>query len=139
MVFATAEWADPFEDIEAAARAGGTFAQTAIFIGALALPVALLLPVVSLTIRFRRSTGDERLQLKWFVSAAEVTAVIGFERKPRKLGAANADVVLRLPLELPNGLEVEVPLDMRVACRSAVRVREMTIFSGWSEKDGRPC
>ena len=44
---------------------------------------------------------------------------IGFERKPRKLGAADADFVLRFPLELPNSLEVEVPLDMRVACRSA--------------------
>jgi signal transduction histidine kinase len=75
VVFATNSWADPFEDIEAAARAGGTFARTAILIGALALPVALLLSVVSLTIRFRRSAGDERLQLKWFVSAAAVTAV----------------------------------------------------------------
>ena len=36
---------------------------------------------------------------------------IGFERKPRKFGAADADVVLRLGLELPNSLEVEVPLD----------------------------
>ncbi len=44
---------------------------------------------------------------------------IGLERKPRKLGAANVDVVLRFPLELTNSLEVEVPLDTRVACRSA--------------------
>jgi hypothetical protein len=43
---------------------------------------------------------------------------IGFERKPRKLGTANADVVLRFPLELPNSLEIEVPLYTRVACRS---------------------
>ena len=43
---------------------------------------------------------------------------IGFERKPRKLGAANADVLLRFPLELPNSLEVEFPLDTRVACCS---------------------
>jgi hypothetical protein len=44
---------------------------------------------------------------------------IGFERNPRKLGAANVDVVLRFPLELPNSREVEVPLDTRVACRRA--------------------
>jgi hypothetical protein len=44
---------------------------------------------------------------------------ICFERKPRKLGPANDDVVLRFPLELPNSLEVEVPLDTRVACRKA--------------------
>ena len=44
---------------------------------------------------------------------------IGFERKPRKLGAADADVVLRFVLELPNSREVEVPLDIRVACSKA--------------------
>jgi hypothetical protein len=44
---------------------------------------------------------------------------IGFERKSRQLGSANEDIVLRLPLELPSRLGVEVPLDMRRACRSA--------------------
>lgn len=34
---------------------------------------------------------------------------IGFERDPRKLGAADADVLLRSPLELPDSLEAEVP------------------------------
>ena len=43
---------------------------------------------------------------------------IGFERKSRKLGAANDHVVLRFPLELPNSFDVEVPLDTRVARRS---------------------
>ena len=44
---------------------------------------------------------------------------IGFERKPRKLGSANVEVVLRFPFELPNSLEAEVLLDARVACGSA--------------------
>ena len=44
---------------------------------------------------------------------------IGVERTPRKLGAANDDVVLRFPLERPNSLAVELPLDSRVACRRA--------------------
>ncbi len=44
---------------------------------------------------------------------------IDLKRKSRKLGAANADVLLRFPLELPNGFRVEFPLDARVACRSA--------------------
>lgn len=44
---------------------------------------------------------------------------IGFERQPSKLGTANVDVVLRFPFELPNSFEVEIPLDVRVACRSA--------------------
>ena len=42
---------------------------------------------------------------------------IGFDRKCRKLRAANVDVVLRFLLQLPNDLHVEVPLDTRVACR----------------------
>ena len=42
---------------------------------------------------------------------------IGFERKPRKLGAANVDVMRRLPLELPNSLKIKAPLEARVACR----------------------
>jgi signal transduction histidine kinase len=99
VVFATAEWADPFEDIEAAARAGGSFARTAILIGALALPVALLLSVVSLAIRFRRSDGDERLQLKWFVSAAVVTAVtfsVGFFIDSRVVGVVTSLALLGL-------------------------------------------
>jgi signal transduction histidine kinase len=99
VVFATAEWADPFEDIEAAARAGGSFARTAILIGALALPVALLLSVVSLAIRFRRSDGDERLQLKWFVSAAMVTAVtfsVGFFIDSRVVGVVTSLALLGL-------------------------------------------
>jgi hypothetical protein len=44
---------------------------------------------------------------------------IGRERKPRKFGAANVDVVFGFPLELSNGLEVEVPLDTCVASRRA--------------------
>jgi len=44
---------------------------------------------------------------------------IGFEGEPRKLGAADSDIELRFPLELPDSLEVEVPLDTRVACRNA--------------------
>ena len=44
-------------------------------IAVLAEIVALLLSVASLVVRFRRSTGEERLQLKWFVSAAAVAAL----------------------------------------------------------------
>jgi len=52
----------------------------------------------------------------------EVTFVdkIGFERKPRKLGAANIDVALRFQLELPNSFEDRSPASTpRVACRIA--------------------
>jgi signal transduction histidine kinase len=124
VVFATAEWADPFEDIEAAARAGGTFAQTAILIGALALPVALLLSVVSLAIRFRRSTGDERLQLKWFVSAAAVTAVtfsVGFFIDSRVMGVVTSlallglNVAIGIAMVKHNLYDIDVILNKAIA------------------------
>jgi signal transduction histidine kinase len=124
VVFATAEWADPFEDIEAAARAGGTFAQTAIFIGAVALPVALLLSVVSLAIRFRRSAGDERLQLKWFVSAAVVTAVtfsIGFFIDSRAVGVVTSlallglNVAIGIAMVKHNLYDIDVILNKAIA------------------------
>jgi signal transduction histidine kinase len=44
-------------------------------VAAVAYPVAMLLSFASVVVRFRRSTGDERLQLKWFVAAAAVVAV----------------------------------------------------------------
>jgi signal transduction histidine kinase len=124
VVFATAEWADPFEDIEAAARAGGTFAQTAIFIGAVAVPVALLLSVVSLAIRFRRSAGDERLQLKWFVSAAVVTAVtfsIGFFIDSRAVGVVTSlallglNVAIGIAMVKHNLYDIDVILNKAIA------------------------
>ena len=124
VVFATAEWADPFEDIEAAARAGGTFAQTAILIGALALPVALLLSVLSLAIRFRRSTGDERLQLKWFVSAAAVTAVtfsVGFFIDSRVVGVVTSlallglNVAIGIAMVKHNLYDIDVILNKAIA------------------------
>jgi signal transduction histidine kinase len=40
------------------------------------IPVTIVASAVSLVMRFRRSTGTERLQLKWLASAAAVIAVI---------------------------------------------------------------
>ena len=71
VILATANWSDPIQGIDVAEGAAGV----AILIAALALPVALLLSVVSIVMRYRRSTGEERQRLKWFVSAAAVTAV----------------------------------------------------------------
>ena len=44
---------------------------------------------------------------------------IGFEREPRKLGAANADVTLGFLLEFPNAFDVEIPFETRVGRRRA--------------------
>ena len=64
-----------------AAGSVGDVARVAIVIAVLAEIVALGFAVASLVVRFRRSIGVERLQLKWFVSAAAVAAVafsVGF-------------------------------------------------------------
>ena len=81
LILATASWSDPFEGIDIQAGAWSDAARVVIVIAALAEIVALLLSVVSVAVRYRRSFGVERQQLKWFVSAAVVTAVtfsVGF-------------------------------------------------------------
>ena len=75
LILATAGWSQPFAGIDVAAGSISTVAKTVIVIAVLAEIVALLLSVASLVVRFRRSTGEERLQLKWFVSAAAVAAL----------------------------------------------------------------
>jgi hypothetical protein len=74
-VLATASWSDPFAGFNIETGSIGAAARVAILISAFALPVAMLLSVVSIVQRFRGSSGDERLQLKWFVSTAAVTAI----------------------------------------------------------------
>jgi signal transduction histidine kinase len=81
LILATASWSDPFEGIDIRAGALSDAARVAIVVAALAEIVALLLSAVSVAVRYRRSSRVERQQLKWFVSAAVVTAVtfsVGF-------------------------------------------------------------
>jgi signal transduction histidine kinase len=65
--FATRGWRHPFSH----ASPNGSFAFF-LFIPVLA---AVMLSVSALVVRFRGSEGDERLQLKWFVTAAVLVAV----------------------------------------------------------------
>jgi signal transduction histidine kinase len=75
LILGTAGWSQPFAGFDVAAGSVSTVAKTVIVIAVLAEIVALLLSVASLVVRFRRSTGEERLQLKWFVSAAAGAAL----------------------------------------------------------------
>ena len=75
IVFATANWADPFAGSEAIMESVPRIVVAAFIVAALMFPVAMLLAFASLVVRFRSSTGDERLQLKWFVTAAGLVAV----------------------------------------------------------------
>lgn len=62
--------------------------------------VGILTGIAAVVARFRRSRGDERQQMKWFlVAAAPVTAVPLVERLPDWLGALwLASIVLGLPV-----------------------------------------
>src|SRR5262245_59274621 len=76
VIIATQNWSDPFLNVtDDTPGAFADAARVAVVIGVFAELGALLLSVVSVVIRYRRSTGVERLQLKWFVSAAAVSAV----------------------------------------------------------------
>jgi signal transduction histidine kinase len=77
VIIATASWSHPFRDfLDVEAGAWVDAARVAAVIAVLAEVVALLLSVVSVVIRYRRSAGAERQQLKWFVSAAAVAGVV---------------------------------------------------------------
>ena len=68
LVSATHFWSDPFNS-----QAQSTSAPSAFLI---LLPAALLVSVAAVVVRFARSSGEERLQLKWFAAAALVLVVV---------------------------------------------------------------
>jgi signal transduction histidine kinase len=67
---ATAAWRDPF------GQSPGTATNAAWFL-LLVIPFlyAFVLSLTAVIVRFRRSTGEERLQLKWFVTGAVLVIV----------------------------------------------------------------
>jgi signal transduction histidine kinase len=75
-IFATSIWARPFT-LADRARGGWltSIALTLFLIVLFAIPVATFLSFASLAVRFAGSVGDERVQLKWFVTAALLVAV----------------------------------------------------------------
>jgi signal transduction histidine kinase len=77
LVFATTIWDRPFADFQDAVSGGGVATAAAVLVigSVVALVLALFASAVSLIARFRGSVGEERLQLKWFVTAAAVVAV----------------------------------------------------------------
>ncbi|MGH2671811.1 MAG: histidine kinase, partial [Actinomycetota bacterium] len=76
LVLAAETWNRPFVDFETVS--GGTVVDVArvmILGSVLALVLATLASAASVIVRFRRAVGEERLQLKWFVSTAALVAV----------------------------------------------------------------
>jgi signal transduction histidine kinase len=64
LVRATRVWAQPFGSFTQG-QGSGVLAATLVLV-----PVTLLIGIAGLLVRFAKSSGDERLQLKWFVAAA---------------------------------------------------------------------
>jgi signal transduction histidine kinase len=69
VVFATSVWNEPFT-LADTARSGGSFALTLFVVVLFLQPIAAGVSFVSVAVRYRGSVGDERIQLKWFVTAA---------------------------------------------------------------------
>jgi signal transduction histidine kinase len=72
LVMATLLWNDPFSQ---SSGGGGVYG---LFLFALPLVVSLVASLIAVITRFRASVGDERLQLKWFVTAAAMIVVLFF-------------------------------------------------------------
>jgi hypothetical protein len=72
LIAATRSWAHPFASAAPAAALTGLLFRMA----ALLISAALLVSVAALVVRFAKSSGEERLQLKWCASAALLLAVV---------------------------------------------------------------
>ena len=76
VVQATAQWSDPIAQLTSnSGSETHPILSVAITIAFFGIPVAILAALASLIVRFRGSVGEERLQLKWFVTAASLVAV----------------------------------------------------------------
>jgi hypothetical protein len=71
LIVATRLWAHPFWSSQADGLTALLFRMTAVLVSA-----ALLVSVAALVVRFAKSSGEERLQLKWCAAAALVLVVV---------------------------------------------------------------
>src|SRR6185437_6157424 len=67
----SSQWSDPFGP----ETVGGGAIPIVFVVAAVFIPIGLIAALISTILRFRRSTGDERLQMKWFATAAVIVAV----------------------------------------------------------------
>ena len=74
LITSTASWSDPFSNGNTSGTAN-TVLVAFFLIAVVAMPLSILTAFASTVVRFKGSTGDERLQLKWFATAAGLTAI----------------------------------------------------------------
>jgi signal transduction histidine kinase len=75
LIAATQNWDAPFSVGETREGILGSIVVVLFLVAIVAVPITILTAFASVVVRFKRSTGDERLQLKWFATAAGLTAV----------------------------------------------------------------
>lgn len=77
LLAATMTWSRPLSQADPTTVGGtaGVLITIPFLIALAAWPVTLVAAFVSVVLRYRSSTGEERLQLKWFATAAGVVAV----------------------------------------------------------------
>jgi hypothetical protein len=71
LIVATRSWAHPFTTLSPVGLTAVLYRMTALLFSA-----ALLVSVAALVVRFAKSSGEERLQLKWCAAAALALAVV---------------------------------------------------------------
>jgi signal transduction histidine kinase len=73
---ATANWTIPLSNADPTSKGGalGVLITIPFVLAIVAWPIAFVAAFVSVILRYRRSSGEERLQLKWFVTAAGLVA-----------------------------------------------------------------
>jgi signal transduction histidine kinase len=74
LITATASWNDPFSTGDTGGPVN-TLLIIFFVVVVVAMPLTILTAFASTVVRFKGSTGDERLQLKWFATAAGLTAI----------------------------------------------------------------
>jgi len=77
LILATVGWSRPLAQNLGAASSGALFgfANLVFLVALVAFPVVLISSFVCVALRFRSSSGEERLQLKWFATAAALVAI----------------------------------------------------------------
>jgi len=69
LVIATRSWSAPFEPVTSVSKALDRAVMTSVFI---LMVAALVVSLAAVIVRFARSSGEERQQLKWFTAAASL-------------------------------------------------------------------
>jgi signal transduction histidine kinase len=98
VVTSTQSWSDPFISGDSGSGPAHTLLIVLFLVAIVAVPFTILAAFASSAVRFKGSTGDERLQLKWFATAAGFTAIVFAIQVPFGGDSAILDVLTTVGL-----------------------------------------